>query len=291
MNSKTNTDNWIDRDEYPFQSHRLNLEMGTMHYLDEGEGEPVVMVHGNPTWSFLYRHLINQLTPACRCMAMDHIGFGLSDKPADWTYLPAAHARNLETLIKTLELQDITLIVQDWGGPIGLSYAVNYPENVKRLIILNTWMWPVDDDWYYRAFSRFMGGGVGRFLIRRFNFFARTIMRQAFGDKSQLTKPVHRHYLKPLENRDERKGCWMFPDQIIGSTEWLNELWVRRDLLTDKQVLIAWGMKDIAFREKELNRWIELFPDAQIHRLEGVGHYVQEEAPEELGSAVEEFLY
>ena len=152
-------------------------------------------------------------------------------------------------------------------------------------------MWPVDDDWYYRAFSRFMGGGVGWFLIRRFNFFARTIMRQAFGDKSKLTKPIHRHYLKPLENPDEWKGCWVFPDQIIGSTEWLNELWSRRDLLTDKQVLIAWGMKDIAFREKELNRWIELFPDAQIHRLEGVGHYVQEESPEELGSAVEEFLH
>jgi len=138
---------------------------------------------------------------------MDHIGFGLSDKPPGWTYRPQDHARNLVALIEALDLKDITLVVQDWGGPIGLSYAINHPENVKRLVIMNTWMWPVNRDWYYIAFSGFTGGPIGRFLIKRFNFFTRVIMRQAYGDKTKLTEHIHRHYLKPLEVSEERKGC------------------------------------------------------------------------------------
>ncbi|MEW6602891.1 MAG: alpha/beta fold hydrolase, partial [Nitrospirota bacterium] len=121
---------WIDRKEYPFKSHSLELEMGRMHYVDEGTGEPLVMVHGNPTWSFVYRHLINGLSKDYRCIAMDHIGFGLSDKPQNWSYYPEDHAKNFDIFIERLDLHNITLVVQDWGGPIGLSYAVNHPENV-----------------------------------------------------------------------------------------------------------------------------------------------------------------
>ena len=282
--------NWIDREAYPFESHYLDLEMGKMNYVDEGSGAPVVMVHGNPTWSFLYRHLIKQLAPEYRCVAMDHIGFGLSDKPTDWTYRPEDHARNLTTLIEALDLKDITLVVQDWGGPIGLSYAINHPENVKRLVIMNTWMWPVNHDWYYIAFSGFTGGPIGRFLIKRFNFFARVIMRQAYGDKTKLTEHIHRHYLKPLEVPEERKGCWVFPGQILGSTAWLRDLWARRSLLADKPKLIVWGMKDIAFREQELSTWVDAFPDAEVIKLGDAGHFVQEEAVDELGQAVKRFL-
>jgi haloalkane dehalogenase len=264
--------------------------MGRMHYVDEGTGESIVMVHGNPTWSFLYRHLIRQLAPKYRCVAMDHIGFGLSDKPTGWTYTPAEHAQNLAQLIEALDLKDITVVVQDWGGPIGLSYALNHPENVKRLVIMNTWMWPVDRDWYYVAFSRFTGGSLGRYLIRRHNFFARVIMPQSYGNRARLTEEIHRHYLKPLEVEAERKGCWVFPEQILGATDWLGALWARREVLAEKPKLIVWGMKDIAFREKELNSWSAAFPDAHVIRLAEVGHYVQEEAVDELGQAVERFV-
>lgn len=281
---------WLDRDEYPFQSRYLLLPMGNLHYVDEGSGEPVVMVHGNPTWSFLYRHLIKELSPRYRCVAMDHIGFGLSDKPADWTYRPEEQARNLAALIEALDLKDITLVVQDWGGPIGLSYAIDQPENVRRLVIMNTWMWPVNRDWYYMAFSRFTGGFIGRFLIRRFNFFARVIMRQSFGDKKKLTAHIHQHYLKPLDKPEERKGCWVLPGEILGSTPWLRELWAKRLAITDKPTLIVWGMKDIAFREKELNQWSAAFPHAEVVRLPTVGHYVQEEGAHDLGPAVKRFL-
>jgi haloalkane dehalogenase len=281
---------WIDRGLYPFESHHLDLEMGRLHYVDEGDGPPVVMVHGNPTWSFLYRDLIRRLAPGFRCVAPDHIGFGLSDKPAGWTYLPEQHAANLAALIESLDLHGITLVVQDWGGPIGLSYAVEHPDRVARVVIMNTWMWPVDDDRYYRAFSGFMGGPVGRFLIKRFNLFARSLLRRAYGDKSRLSKEVHRHYLEALPTPADRIGCTVMPREIIGSTAWLRRLWDQRAALAGKPALIAWGMKDIAFREKELNRWIEALPQAEVVRLPDVGHYVQDEAPQQLGEAVERFL-
>ena len=282
--------NWIDREEYPFESHYFDVPAGSLHYVDEGCGQPIVMVHGNPTWSYLYRHLIKRLRSEYRCLAPDHLGFGLSDKPKDWSYLPADHATNLTALIEELGLKNITLVVQDWGGPIGLSYAVDHPENVARIIIMNTWAWPVNRDWYYIAFSGFVGGPIGRMLIRRYNFFARSIMRQAFGDKGKLTKAAHEHYLRALATPEDRKGCFVFPKQIIGSTPWLGQLWDRIPTLNGKPKLIVWGMKDIAFREKELKRWERTFPEARSIRLSSVGHYVQEEAADELAEAVVPFL-
>lgn len=285
-----NNTNWIDRQEYPFASHYLEVSAGRLHYVDEGSGPDVVMVHGNPTWSYLYRRLIKQLQPEYRCIAMDHIGFGLSDKPRDWSYLPADHAANLTALIDGLGLKDITLVVQDWGGPIGLSYAVAHPENVSRLIIMNTWAWPVNRDWYYIAFSGFMGGPVGRWLIRRYNFFARSVMRQAFGDKRKLTPAAHEHYLRALPTAEARKGSYVFPRQIVKATPWLDQLWSNIPVLKEKPTLIVWGMKDIAFREKELKRWESAFPAARTVRLSSVGHFVQEEAPEQLVAAAVPFL-
>jgi haloalkane dehalogenase len=281
---------WIDRKEYPFKSHFLQLQMGKMHYIDEGRGEPIVMVHGNPTWSFLYRHLIKGLSTNYRCMAMDHIGFGLSDKPGDWSYYPEDHAKNLRVLIEKLELKGITLIVQDWGGPIGLSYAIDSPENVKRIIIMNTWMWSVKGDPYYERFSNFMGGPVGRFLIKRFNFFVRVVMKKAMGDPSKLPAPVHQHYFKALERPEERKGCWTFPKRIIGSSDWLDSLWSQKNKIKDKPALILWGMKDIAFREQELNTWANLFSNCLTIRYDDVGHFVQEEKGSELCQTIDDFL-
>lgn len=261
-----------------------------MHYIDEGEGEPIVMVHGNPTWSFLYRHLIKGLSGNYRCIAPDHIGFGLSDKPAAWSYYPEDHAKHLRTLIETLNLKDITLVVQDWGGPIGLSYAVDMPANIKKLIIMNTWMWSVKGDPHYERFSSFMGGPIGRFLIKRFNFFVRVVMKKAMGDPSRLPAHIHRHYFKPLEKPEERKGCWTFPKKIIGSSDWLEALWSQREGIKDKPALILWGMKDIAFRERELNIWANLFTDCRVVKFEDTGHFVQEEKGGELLPEIGVFL-
>lgn len=281
---------WIDRKEYPFESHFLQLEMGRMHYIDEGRGEPILMLHGNPVWSFLYRHLIKGLSKKYRCIAADHVGFGLSDKPWNWSYYPEDHAVNLNRLIEKLDLKDLTLVVQDWGGPIGLSYAVKSPSNVKRLIIMNTWMWSVKSDPYYEKFSRFMGGPIGRFLIRRFNFSVRVLMKKLMGNPSRLSPHIHRHYFKPLEKPRERKGCWTFPKRIIASSGWLDSLWSQRGKIRDKPALILWGMKDIAFREQELNRWSGLFSNCKVRRYDDSGHFIQEEKGSGLCPVIEEFL-
>lgn len=281
---------WIDKSEYPFDSHYFDVPAGRMHYVDEGQGSPVVMVHGNPTWSFLYRHLIKEMSNEYRCIAMDHIGFGLSDKPLDWSYFPEEHAKNLNLLIEELKLNNITLVVQDWGGPIGLSYAVNNPANVKSIVLMNSWMWSAAGDPHFEKFSGFMGGAIGKFLIKHFNFFVRVVMKQAMGDKSILTRPIHRHYLNALKEPNARKGCWTFPKQIITSSSWLETLWSQRENLKTIPALILWGMKDIAFRKEELETWLGVFSDPEVIKFENVGHFVQEEKGRQLGQMVKEFL-
>lgn len=281
---------WLDRKIYPFKPRYFETSAGKMHYVDEGKGAPVVLVHGNPSWSFQFRNLIANLSADFRCLAPDHLGFGLSDKPAEWSYLPKDHAQNFEGLIESLNLDNLTLVVGDWGGPIGLSYAIAHPEKVNNLIITNTWLWPVNRDPYYIAFSSFMGGPIGILLIRKYNFFAKTLLKSLFGDKSRLTPEIHRHYLEPLSEPAERRGCWTLPKQILGSTDWLKSLWEKRGALEGKAILLAWGMKDIAFREKELNRWTESFPRAGAIRFEDAGHFLAEEKPDELTAAIRELM-
>jgi haloalkane dehalogenase len=271
------TPGWLDTTEYPFNPNYLSLPMGQMHYVDEGQGRPIVFLHGNPGWSFEYRAAIKEMSKTNRCIAPDHIGFGLSDKPYEWSYFPQHHAENFAALMAALDLDDITLVVNDWGGPIGMAYAIAHPQKIRRLVILNTWMWSVEDDPYYQKFSGFMGGLVGRFLIRYFNFFGKVVVRQALGDKKKLSKHIHQQIYRPLATAKNRKGCWTFPRHIIASSKWLDSLWQQRDKIKDKPAAIIWGMKDIAFREQELTVWENLMTHKKVIRLPEVGHYPQEE--------------
>lgn len=281
---------WLDVDEYPFDPHYFKTDHGAMHYVDEGKGAPVIFVHGNPSWSFQFRHQIRRLSASNRCIAPDHIGFGLSDKPFDWDYLPQGHAEHLEKFLDSLDLSGITLVVEDWGGPIGLSYALRHPERVRNLVISNTWLWSVRRQLYYQMFSGLIGGPLGRYLIRKRNFFAKSIMVRTFGVKSRLTPKIHEQYLRPLGSPEDRKGCWVFPKQIVGASKWLSSLWDRREALAGKRILFAWGMRDIAFREKELNHWRRAFPNSQEVRYEDAGHFVSEEKPEELTLEIQRLL-
>lgn len=287
MKSRTE---WLNTEEYPFNSHYFQAPAGKMHYVDEGKGNPIIFVHGNPAWSFLFRKLISSLSRKYRCIAPDHIGFGLSDKPSHWSYLPEEHAKNLDRLLEHLKLRNMTFVVNDWGGPIGLSYAISHPEKVDNIILTNTWLWPVNREWYYLVISLFMGGLVGRWLIRKFNFFANSVVKISFGEKHRLTPEIHRHYLYPLGKERDRKGCWVFPQEIVGSTPWLKTLWSKREVLKNKRVLIVWGMKDIAFREKELTKWMQVFPNANTIRFPDAGHFVAEEKGDEFAVTIENFL-
>lgn len=280
---------WLDRKEYPFKAHFFETPAGTMHYLDEGSGDPVVFVHGNPVWSFVYRNTIKALRSEFRLIAPDHIGFGLSDKPADWSYLPHEHAANLDALLESLDLHHAIIVVNDWGGPTGLNWAASHPERVKGVIVANSWLWPVDDDWYYQVFSSVMGGPVGKWLTTTFNFFVRSFMPLVFGDKSKLTQPVHEQYILPFGHPEERKGMWVFPGQITGASAWLRELWPKAQAaLQEKRIILAWGMKDIAFREHELAIWQQAFPNARSVHYPDSGHYLGEEHPEKLAELIRE---
>jgi haloalkane dehalogenase len=276
---------WLDRSMYPFEPHWFDAPSGRMHYLDEGEGPPVVLLHGNPTWSFLFRNVI-PLLGGRRAIAPDLLGFGLSDKPRGYSYLPRDQAQSLGALLDSLDLRGATLVVGDWGGPLGLSWALDNPDRVAGLVITNTWMWSVRDDWYYQGFSRFMGGPVGRRLILRRNFFAGSFLARVYGDRSKLTPEIHQHYTAPLATPADRMGSAVFPREIVGSSDWLDELWARRDRLRGRPAALVWGMKDLAFRDKELRRWEALLPDARSTRLGGCGHYVAEERPQDLAEEI-----
>jgi pimeloyl-ACP methyl ester carboxylesterase len=279
----------VDRTMYPFRPHHLEVEGGRLHYVDEGEGPPVVLVHGTPVWSFVYRRLIADLSATHRVVAPDHLGFGLSDKPADADYRPAAHARNLERLIEALGLRDVVLVVHDFGGPIGLSYAVEHPENVRALVLLNTWMWSLAGTPAERA-SRLLSGAVGRFLYRRLNLSPRVLVPALFADRSRLTPEIHRHYVDAFPSPAERQAPWVFARELMGSSDWYEGLWRRRDRLAGLPALVLWGMKDSAFRPDALARWRDALPGARVVELPDAGHFVQEEAPEDVAREIRRLL-
>src|SRR5690349_17028223 len=133
---------WFNAREYPFASHYADLGAGKMHYLDEGKGEPVVFVHGTPSWSFEYRDVVAGLRDRYRCITMDHLGFGLSERPAGWGYTVAGHAANLEEFVGRLGLERFTLVVHDFGGPIAIPFALKHPGRIKKLVVMNSWFWP-----------------------------------------------------------------------------------------------------------------------------------------------------
>ncbi len=281
----------LDSDAYPFQSRYFDTPAGQLHYIDEGQGEPVVMVHGNPTWSFAFRHCIAALRSQYRCIAMDHIGFGLSDKPLEWDYQPQSHAAHFAALMDSLDLQSITLVVSDWGGPIALQYAIDHPDRIKRVVVLNSWCWSVKGDPHFERFSAMMGGPIGRFLIKHCNFFVNGVMKKAVHQKHCLTQNVMRHYRLTTANKRARKSMWVLPKAIVSCSEWLSTL--ERGIkqqLANKPCLIAWGKHDIAFRAQECERWQRLFTQHTLVSFDHAGHFPEEEVPDELVSHLQGFL-
>lgn len=273
---------WLNRKEYPFSTKFYQTPVGKINYVDEGVGDPIVFVHGNPGWSFEFRIIIKEMIKTNRCLAIDHLGFGLSDKPSTYGYLPKDHALNFENWLESLGLSNMTLVVNDWGGPIGLSYALKYPDKIKKIIVLNSWLWNVEDDPHFRNFSKFMGGPIGKFLIRYFNFFGKQVVKRAMGDHTKIPTNILNHYHHHLQTPDDRKGCYIFPRQILESGPWLNSLWEQRAKINTIPTTFVWGMKDIAFREQDLNFWLKNWKNSSVIKLQKVGHFPQEESPEEV---------
>lgn len=280
---------WLDRILYPFPENWLQLKGGSMHYVDVGEGDPVVFVHGTPTWSFVWRQQLKSLSRKYCCVAPDHLGFGLSDKPQDFAYTPEAHADNLETLITHLQLKDITLVVHDFGGPIGLRYALRHPANVKRLVVLNTWMWPLENETRMMQISRLMRSTVGRFLYQQLNFSVRLLLPTGYNERKHLTSDIHTHYKKPLNSPAARLGTWRFAVALHESNPYFAALWEQRAVLHNIPMLLVWGVKDKLLPLRWLEKWQHTYPHAKVVPLKA-GHFLQDEKGGDVTKAIDNFM-
>lgn len=281
---------WVDARLFPFSSHFTFVDGCRIHYIDEGSGPTLLLLHGNPTWSFLYRGIIEQLREHFRCIALDYPGFGLSHARAGYTYTPAEHAAIVEQFIVGLHLSDITVMVQDWGGPIGLGVAARYPERFRALVIGNTWAWPVNDDPHFSTFSRLLGGPVGYWLIRHFNVFVNVLIPAGIR-RHQVPRHVMRHYRLPFTSQAARIPTHIFPREILGSRAYLATVAAGLSRLADHPALILWGDTDFAFRATEREQFEQRFARHQTVMLPNAGHFIQEDAPEEIAHHIQQWWH
>ncbi len=273
-------------DLYPFESRwHESSKAGRMHYVDEGDGQPILMLHGNPTWSFLYRRVISGLRDRFRCVAVDYPGFGLSDRPTDYGYTAEEHAQVIGALVDSLQLSEFILMGQDWGGPIGLRIAADRADRVHGLVLGNTWFWPMTAT-NGKIFSRVMSSPPLQWAILRRNFFVERLMPA--GTSTKLPDEVMWHYRGVQPTPAARAGVAEYPRQILAAAPFLAQL--ERDVrarLGDKRVLLVWGMKDPAFPPKPvLGKMRTYFADHEVVELARAKHFIQEDAPEKIAAAI-----
>lgn len=280
---------WLDKTEYPFVSNYFDLNHHKLHFIDEGQGETVLFVHGTPSWSFDYRNMIKILRPAFRCVAIDHIGFGLSDKPEDYDYSTQNHSKTLERFVLEKELQNITLVVHDFGAPIGLNFAIRYPERIKRLVILNSWLWSSKNDPDFIKLRKLLKSPLLPFLYHYLNFSPRVILPRSFGDH-KITKHILKHYTRPFANKNQRNGTLAFAQSLLNDQDWFEELWNKKESIIHKPALFIWGMKDPVIKPQNLDKFVSAFTNSKTVRLETSGHFPQEEQPEIVAGSIYNFL-
>jgi haloalkane dehalogenase len=285
-------------DLYPFQKNFMELGGLNYHYLDEGQGDPVVMVHGNPSWSFYYRNLTKTLLDNYRVIVPDHIGCGLSDKPSadDYPYTLQRRIDDLEALLDKLEIRErITLVVHDWGGMIGMGYASRHPERIARLVILNTSAFHLPADkplpW---ALKVCRDTAFGAFLVKRLNVFA--VAASFVGCKrNPMSAKLRAAYCAPYNSAKNRIATLRFVQDIPLTPsdpgyDLISEIEVGLKRFTDLPMTICWGMQDFVFDRHFLEEWTKRFPKADLHTFDDCGHYILEDAQDEVIPIIEKFL-
>ncbi len=292
---ESQTADW--RVHYPFSSHYLMLDGHRYHYVDEGPSdhgtETLLLVHGNPTWSFHWRELIASWRDRYRVVVPDHLGCGLSDKPRRWSYRLGDHVNNLVRLVDGLELDNVTLVAHDWGGAIGLGAALARSERFARIVLLNTGAFP---PWFIPWRIRVCRTPlVGRLAVQGFNLFARAALRMAMVHPDRLSPSVRAGYLAPYDTWEHRQAIYRFVQDIPLSPRHpsyatLANIETGLAQLAGRPIQIVWGMQDWCFTPACLEKFIELLPDAEVHRLEDAGHWVVEDAPATVMGLIEQFL-
>ena len=283
------------RSLYPFESHWLTVDGHRYHYLDEGDGPVLLMVHGNPTWSFYWRELVKALRDRYRVIVPDHIGCGLSDKPSprDYPYRLARRIGDLHRVIEQLDLRHITLIAHDWGGAIGMGAAAAVPERFDRFVLMNTAAFPAT-----RCPKRILVGrlpGFGRLAIQGLNLFSLAALRMAVQRHDRMTPAVRAGLLAPYASWKDRTAVYQFVQDIPMSSKhpsYPTLLKVETGLaqFCRHPVCLIWGMRDWCFPPAFLDRFLKIFPHAETHRFADAGHYVVEDAHERIVPIVERFL-
>lgn len=272
---------------YPFRSHWLEVAGGRLHYLDEGpkDAPALLLLHGNPTWSFYWRTLIGPLAERYRVVVPDHLGCGLSDKPQDWSYTLAAHVANVRALAAHLGLEDLTLVMHDWGGAIGMGLAVEEPQRIARLAVMNTAAFPAAKMPLSIGLCRIPG--VGALAIRGLNGFVRGALWRCVTHRERLTPEVVAGYLAPYDSWANRVANLRFVQDIPMSPKHPSHALLVRmgeasERLADRPMLIVWGGRDFVFDDWFYEEWRRRFPHAEAHYFADAGHWVVEDAHERI---------
>jgi len=290
---------------YAFKSHFLVVDGQRIHYVDEGAGEPILMLHGNPTWSYLYRYLIRDLSSDYRCIAPDHLGFGYSDKPRHGDYGMRAHIMRLDAFVARLDLHDVTLVVQDWGGIIGLGWAVRHKERVKRLVILNTAGFAAPGrmamlrmhprPWGLLFLQALKIPLLGEIFVQGMNGFVRKLLPAGFVHKERLTPEVMEGYLAPYPTWGSRRAHLASVRQIPFARRhptWrlLQEIGAEIDGW-EVPAQIIWGMRDPVFVPWFLEEFERRLPNhAPTVRIDDAGHFLPDDAPAPIITAIRGFM-
>jgi pimeloyl-ACP methyl ester carboxylesterase len=283
---------------FPFKRNFINRNGHQYHYVNEGQGSPVVMVHGNPSWSFYYRNLVTELSENHQCIVPDHIGCGLSDKPSDegYDYTLVNRIDDLVALLDHLDVKEnITLVVHDWGGMIGMGYAARYPERIKRLVVLNTGAFHLPKAKKLPP-ALWLGRNtfVGTLLVRGFNAFSS--VASYIGVKRQpMSKEIRQAYVAPFNSWKNRISTLRFIQDIPlkpgdRNYQLVAEISDSLEQFNKLPMLICWGLKDFVFDKYFLAEWQKRFPDAKVHTFDDCGHYILEDASAEVVPLINNFL-
>jgi haloalkane dehalogenase len=277
----------VPQDLFPVRHRFVEVDGARIHYVDEGQGETLLLLHGNPSWSFLYRKIIAGLKDRYRCIALDFPGYGLSDAASGYRFSPREHSRLLEHFVDHLSLKDIGVMVQDWGGPIGLGLAGRRPDLVTWFVIGNTFAWPLNSLPRLRVFSWLMGGPVGVSLTYAFNFVPRAFFFRGFAQKP--APQIFSLYMAPWKSRKRRIAAVIAPRQLTSASDYLVEVERNLPKLARRPALIVWGLKDLAFRETERRHFEQLFPTHKTILFEDASHFLQEDVGDRIAAAIKDF--